>query len=128
MGPLFLPNNAADTLAWAHYCCQKNAADGHEWAQCFYQETKKCCQYPCMGPLSLPKKLLQMATNGPSVSTKKCCRYPCMGPLLLPKKCCRWPQMGPVFLPRNQEMLPIPLNGPTVSTKKCCQVLEWVHC
>src|SRR6202046_5425937 len=46
MGPVFLPRNAADTLAWAHYCCQKNAADGHKWAQCFYQETKKCCRYP----------------------------------------------------------------------------------
>ena len=43
----------------------KNAADGHEWAQYFYQE------------------ILPIRLHGPIIADEKCCRWPRMGPLFL---------------------------------------------
>ena len=44
----------------------KNAADGHEWAQCFYQE------------------MLPIRLHEPIVADEKCCQWPRMGPVFLP--------------------------------------------
>ena len=75
----------------------KNAADGHEWAQYFYQEVlpirlhgpiiadEKCCRWPRMGPVFL-KEVLPITLHGPIIADEKCSQ---------------WPRMGPVFLPTN---------------------------
>ena len=64
---VFLQRNAANTLAWAHYYSLKNAANGHEWAQCFYQE------------------MLPIWLHWPIITAEKYCQWPWMGPVLLPR-------------------------------------------
>ena len=125
MGPVFLPINAADTL---------------EWARCFSQSM---LLIPLNGPIIAAKKMLPMATHGPSVSTKK----PRNAADTLEWAQCFSQEMllihlnGPIIA--AQEMLPILLNRPSVSPNQCCQyphmgplslpknaanTLEWANC
>ena len=70
MGPLSLPNNAADGHVWALYFYQvmplilhgpiitaNSSINGHEWALCFYEEL------PPM-PLNLPIVAVEHSADG----------------------------------------------------------------
>ena len=107
----------------------KNATDGHEWTQCFYQELLPI-------PLDGPSLLLWHNLNGHERGQCFCIELllmPLNGPIIAADNDCRWPQIGPVFLPRNAvdtlgwalyrcwEMLLMATNGPKMSRKKCCR-------
>ena len=55
------------------------------------------------GPIDVPKEMVPMAMNGPTVSFERYYQLSCMGPFLWTK------------------ILPMAMNGPTTSPEKCCQ-------
>ena len=89
----------------------KNAANGHEWAQCSYQQ------------------MLPIPLDTPIIAAEKCCQCLRMGPVFLGRivantfgwahYCCRkiLPMVTNVPVFPYQNLLPMPENGPIIMRK-----------